>query len=178
MGCDRRQTCRSWRPPVRERPRTTEAFRMEALRRNRLKLPLCGAMAANMDGYFAGPAAHRHPCRHERGTDRFAAVHEIAHSKLHNYAKRSGRKRPGPVTRSLVRRPQHRGGGGRRASPTRFASITVSRPARTASAISPTGARTRRCRNCGASLETINKAAGELITTLTGIISYLQGARH
>ena len=48
-----------------------EAF-LEALRRS-APVPIeFEAMAANMDGYFfTRPPAHRHPGRHERGTDRF-----------------------------------------------------------------------------------------------------------
>ena len=53
-----------------------EAF-LEAVRRS-ASVPIeFEAMAANTDGYFTRPPAHRHPGRHERGADRFATVHEV-----------------------------------------------------------------------------------------------------
>ena len=48
-----------------------EAF-MEALRRSAPVPAFCGADGRQHGRVFlAGPAAHRHPSRHERGTDRF-----------------------------------------------------------------------------------------------------------
>ncbi len=66
-----------------------EAF-LEAVRRS-APVPIeFEPMADNTDGYFSTRTpAHRHPGRHERGTDRFCHVHEIAHSKLHNQKKDS-----------------------------------------------------------------------------------------
>ena len=78
-----------------------------------------------------------------------AAVHEIAHSKLHNYAKaqeeaaRAGDKEP----------PKKKD---RNTEEVEAESISYAvcqyygiQTARTASAISPTGARVRSCRSCG-----------------------------
>ena len=107
-------------------------------------------MAANMDGYFS-PDRQRIAIREGMSEVQTvsAAVHEIAHSKLHNYAKaqeeaaRAGDKEPPKKKDRNTEEVEAE------SISTRFASITVSRRARTASATSPTGARVRICRSCG-----------------------------
>ena len=80
---------------------STTRLSWRALRRS-APVPLSvESMAAKMDGYFS-PDQQRIAIREgmERGADGSAAVHEIAHSKLHNYAKaqeeaaRAGDKEP------------------------------------------------------------------------------------
>ena len=140
-----------------------EAF-MEALRRS-APVPLSvEPMAANMDGYFS-PDRQRIAIRAGMSEVQTvsAAVHEIAHSKLHNYPKaqeeavRAGERTPRKTAIPRRWKP--------RAFPTRFASITVSRPARTASDIA-NWSQGKRLPELRAGLEKINKTAGELINDI------------
>ena len=127
-----------------------EAF-MEALRRS-APVPLSvEPMAANMDGYFS-PDRQRIAIRAGMSEVQTVPPPPSMRSPTASCTTtpRLRRKRSGPVTRSRPRRKTAIPRRWRpRAFPTRFASITVSRPVRTASATSPTGARVRSCRSCG-----------------------------
>ena len=125
-----------------------EAF-MEALRRS-APVPLSvEPMAANMDGYFS-PDQQRIAIRAGMSEVQTvsAAVHEIAHSKLHNYA-----QGPREAARAVISRQRRKTATPRRWRPSISYAVCQYygiRPARTASTTSPTGAErvTGCCRSC------------------------------
>ena len=124
-----------------------------------------GAALRGADGrqhgrvFLAGPAAHRPPGRHERGADRFPPPSMRSPTASCTTTPRPRRKRPGPVIRS---RPRRKTATPRRWRPRAFpmpsASITVSRPARTASGYIANWSQGKELPELRASLETINKA--------------------
>ena len=176
--------CRNWRP-LSGNVQNYEAF-MEALRRS-APVPLSvEPMAANMDGYFS-PDQQRIAIRAGMSEVQTvsAAVHEIAHSKLHelgNGRKEPRRWRPEAGDQELFpglcqeERTQHRLAEVEAEWHWRWRKSEEDRypePARTCwrYIANWSQGRQRRLKELeGASLETINKAAGELIETLTGTI--------
>ena len=122
---------------------------MEALRRSSPVPMEIRAIRESMDGYF-DPEKQRIAIRDDMSEVQTvsAAIHEITHAKLHNYEKErlaaaageEGQEPPKPKDRNTEEVEAE-------SVLTRCASITASKPAKTASAISLTGAAVRSCRS-------------------------------